>query len=455
VDRAEGELVRATANGGKDQVVLLYMRTLTGGTRTCSGTLFAPRVVLTAAHCLKNVAQNQVFAYWGDDFAADLPSIDFGVPPPGTPSKFAQADSYENHPDWDPALAAPDMAVVYLDRKPPFDPMPLARFRIDQDWVGKKATLMGWGASQALSADISQTVGGRIQRTGSAKILGSPTAADYHPEDPNAGMLVPAIRKNTLKTDGRAPNTNTCAGDSGSPLLVKVGRETYIAGISSWTGLWCEDYSLFTRIDPFLRFLDKAEKKGGLLGVEPHLECVAPNSDGTLSAYFGYENDNGVSVDVTLGFRNFLPNDTKKSRPTHFAPGRHDWVFGVDLTATDPLSYWLIPEHGRATVLTASKRSRRCGEDVAPQVACGGWCRAGQNAGCPDILPSQIQCMKDCLDFVDAFPECAAESLAMNQCYAATPPGEEHWFCMGDDFMPTSAECADQENAFFTCLFGG
>jgi len=130
--------VRATANGGKDQVVLLYMRTLTGGTRTCSGTLFAPRVVLTAAHCLKNVAQNQVFAYWGDDFAADLPSIDFGVPPPGSPSKFAQADSYENHPDWDPALAAPDMAVVYLDRKPPFDPMPLARFRIDHDWSARK-----------------------------------------------------------------------------------------------------------------------------------------------------------------------------------------------------------------------------------------------------------------------------------------------------------------------------
>jgi hypothetical protein len=454
VDRTQEPLVRATADGGKDQVVLLYMRTLTGGTRTCSGTLFAPRVVVTAAHCLKNVAQDQVFAYWGNDFAADQAQLNLGVPRPGQPSVFARGDSYETHPDWDPTLSAPDIAVVYLDRKPPFEPMPLARFRVDHDWINKKATLMGWGASQALTADISQTVGGRIQRTGSAKILGSPSAADYHPEDPNAGMLVPEIRRNTLKTDGHAPNTNTCAGDSGSPLLVKEGGKTYIAGISSWTGLWCEDYSLFTRIDPFLRFLDKAEKKGGRAEVEPHLECVAENNDGTLSAYFGYENDNGVSIDVPLGFRNFLANDSKNSRPTHFLPGRHDWVFGVDLTPTDPLSYWLAPEHSRANVLRASKRSPRCGADVAPQVACGGWCRAGQNAGCPDALPSEIQCMKDCLDFVDAFPWCNAEITAMNQCYAATPPGEEHWFCMGDDFMPTSAECMAQEDAFVTCISG-
>lgn len=454
VAQAQEELVRATSDGGKDQVVQLYMRTFTGGSRRCSGTLFAPRLILTAAHCLKNVAQTQVFAYWGNNFNADLPGLNAtGIPPaPGQPSLFAQADSYDLHPDWDAALAAPDIAVVYLDRDLPFEPLPIARFRIDHDWIGKKATLTGWGASEALSADISQTVGGGVQRSGSARILGSPTAADYHPEDPNAGMLVPAIRRNTLKTDGRAPNTNTCAGDSGSPLLVKQGKKTYIAGVSSWTGLWCEDYSLFTRIDPFLSFLDEAKKKGGRRSVVPHLECVAENTDGTLSAYFGYENDNGVSVDVPLGFRNYLPNDTKRSRPSHFLPGRHDFVFGVDLTARDPASYWLNPEHGRSTVLHANKRSPRCGADVAPQVACGGWCRAGRNAGCPDALPSDIQCMRDCIDFVGAFPECEPEITAMNQCYAATPAGEEHWFCMGDDFTPTSAECMDQEDAFFTCL---
>jgi hypothetical protein len=463
LEKAQEPLVRATADGGKDQVVLLYAQTVVNGqvrSRSCSATLIAPRVLLTAAHCLKDAWGNQVFAYWGSDFAADFSMLTplgqtLVPPPPGQPSLWAQADSYEVHPNWDPALAAPDMAVVYLDRKPPFEPLPVARFRIDHDWVGKKATLVGWGASGALTADISQTVGGKTQRTGSAKILGSPTAADYHPEDPNAGMLVPAIRRNTLKTDGHAPNTNTCAGDSGSPLLVKEGGKMYVAGISSWTGLWCEDYSLWTRIDPFLSFIDQAIKRGGREDVVPHLECVAENNDGTLSAYFGYQNDNGVSVDVPLGFRNFLANDTRKSRPTHFLPGRHDWVFGVDFTRRDAAAYWLLPEHGPTTLLRATRHSPRCGEEVATQVACGGFCRAGLNSGCPDALPSDTQCISDCLGLTDAFPECSAEILAMNQCYAGTPPGEDHWMCNGDDFMPSSMDCADQESAFLTCLFGG
>jgi hypothetical protein len=464
VGEVEAPIVRATAQGGKDQVVMLYMRTINSagnlGTRTCSGTYIANRLVLTAAHCLTNIWQNQLFVYWGQDFAADLPLLtamgQILVPPaPGEPSVFAQADSYETHPEWDPVLLAPDIGAVYLDRKLPFAPLPVARFRLDRDWVNEKGTLVGWGASQALTADISQTVGGRIQRTGQARIMGSPTVADYHPEDPNPGMLVPRVRRNTLKTDGRAPNSNACAGDSGGPLLVRHHGESYVAGVGSFTGLFCEDYSLFTRIDPFLPFIDAAVRRAGKAPIIPHLECVAPNSDGTFSAYFGYENENGVSVEVPKGYRNFLPLDTRDSRPSEFLPGRHDWVFGVDFAPQDRLFYWLSPDYGRTTVLHASKRSPLCGDEVAPQVACGGFCRAGANAGCPDVLPSNSQCMQDCLQMTEAFPECGAETLAMNQCYATTPPGEDHWLCNGDDFMPSSFDCGDQEMAFVTCLFGG
>lgn len=460
--KIEQPIVRASTQGGKDQVVLLYMRTVSNGqfrTRTCTGTYIGPRLVLTAAHCLSNVVSNLVFAYWGDHFDTDFAAIPQAgitpiIPPPGQPSLFAQAETYEVHPDWDPGLVHPDMAVVYLDRDLPFQPLEVARFRIAADFEGKPATLDGWGASQALSADISQTVGGRVQRTGTTKILGSPTRADYHPEDPNAGMLVPGIRRDTLKTDGHAPYANSCAGDSGGPLFVKKHGKDYVAGVGSWTGLWCEDYALFTRIDPFLKFIDNAERRSGDAPVEAHLECVAPNADGTYTAFFGYENENGLSVDVPYGSRNELALDTDQRRPTHFKPGEHDFVFGVEFTAKQQLKYTLDAGKscGNSSVITVNKRSRACGADVAQQVACGGSCRAGLKSGCPDRLPSYTQCMSDCQDFVNAFPECAAEALAMNQCYAGTPSGEDHWLCNGDDFMPQSFDCFDQEQAFYTCL---
>ncbi|MEY4585420.1 MAG: 3-oxoacyl-[acyl-carrier-protein] reductase FabG, partial [Pseudomonadota bacterium] len=85
--------------------------------------------------------------------------------------------------------------------------------------------------------------------------------------------------------------------------IVKNGGKTYVAGVSYWTGLYCADYNLYTRIDPFLPFLDRAARKTGKEPVKPALDCVAPNSDGTYTAYFGYDNKNGVNMSVPYGRR--------------------------------------------------------------------------------------------------------------------------------------------------------
>ncbi|HEY0467779.1 MAG TPA: trypsin-like serine protease, partial [Polyangiaceae bacterium] len=369
---------------GPNQVVMLYATVLnsngTLGTRTCSGTYFASREVVTAAHCLENVYADQLFVYFGDDFATDLAELGPGpngqLPPaPGQPSHFAQADSFEQHPDWDATQFYPDLGVVYLDRKLPFAPLPILRSQLKSN---QDVTISGWGANSAPTPTTG--AGGRVQRTGKTRTLGSPTLADNHAEDPNPGLNSAANRAKLIKTDGRAPYANACFGDSGGPLLVEDCGQTYIAGVEYFGGLSCKDYSLYVRTGSFVPFFESAEKKGGQESVKPVFDCVAPNAQGTLTAFFGYNNKNGVSVSLPYGEKNKLARDTKNQRPTRFLPGQHDFSFGIDFTSRQSLSWTLSTDNGRATTLNVDANSRRCGADQAAQSVCALACRASQQS---------------------------------------------------------------------------
>lgn len=456
----ESAIVGATAEGGKDQAVMLYIKYNNNGyvgTRTCSGTYIAPRVVMTAAHCVDAAFPTQVHVYHGEDFATDYaavatPSGFIEAPPPGQPSKFARSHSYEAHPDWDANVVHPDMAVVYLDRELPFAPMALARFRVGKQFIGKEASFSGWGAD-TVTGPVSAT-GGQIQRTGKTKILGSPTEADYHEDDPNLGMLDPMIRKDVIKTDGRAPYSNGCFGDSGGPLFVKDHGKSYVAGVGYWTGLYCADYNLYTRIDPFLPFLDKAARKAGHEDVKPVLDCVAPNSDGSYTAYFGYNNKNGVNMTVPYGKRNKLALDTESRRPTELLPGEHAFQFGIKFTGNQRVSYTLGTKHGSAKTITASKHSPACSPEQANQVECAAVCNAQFASGC-EVTQTFDTCMQNCLSNVDLFaayfPDCTDEYSAYNECFANTPTGPDNWIC--DPYtIAYSMMCGEQEMAINSCL---
>lgn len=459
-DSTEAGIIRSTSLGGRNEVVYVRVKYVASnggiGTRGCSGSYFAPRVILTAAHCLENAWANQVFVYWGDNLAADeaelTPLGDTLVPPPvGSPSHWAQANSFEQHPNWNNELNSPDMGVIYLDRKPPFDPLPLGRFRLDNSWNGKMATISGWGYGQA-TGPVSGT-GGGIQRTGKQKIIGTPTAADYHADDPNPGMLDPAIRQTVIKLDGRAPNSNGCFGDSGSPLIVNQYGQDYIVGVDYWGGYYCEDYSLHTRIDPFLPFLDNAYKKGGQETLIPKFQCQGLNQNGTRTAYFGYENKNGVALDVPYGSKNSAALDTKGWRSTHFTPGKVDYAFAIDFGVNQTLSYSLAADNSPRTTLTVTKNSTACtGAQGADVLEAGNYCRGGANSGCPNLPPFD-QCLGPVLSFNQDFnsyvPDCKDELTKYNQCYANTTGAG--WVCSDPGYYPAAPACDDEFNDWLVC----
>jgi hypothetical protein len=458
------EIIRATSLGGRNEVVMIFavVNTPEGTTTlTCSGSYFAPRVVLTAAHCLENIVdanvlntRPQLFVYFGDNFAQDFGQLTpsgagFSPPPIGSPSQFAQADSFETHPSWDPALIHPDMGAVYLDRKPPFDPLPLLRSRVGS---GVQVTISGWGANSAPTPTTG--AGGQVQRTGPSRTLGSPTAADYHPEDPNPGMLNATVRQNVIKLDGRAPNANSCFGDSGGPMLVRQSGQDYIAGVSYFGGLSCEDYSLYVRIDPFLPFVDKAYKRGGQDVLRPTFNCVTPNPQGTLTAHFGYRNDNGVAVTIPYGAKNSAPRDTSGTRPTLFYPGSsHTFSAAIDFAPGQTASWTLSPDNNPTTTVSATSSSPRCSSGQFVQTEAALACRAIGRSGCP-AFNTYAQCSEGTAEFnqfiADVIPQCVPSQSALFNCIGAGAPGVANWNC--DAGLPTA--CFPAFDAYLTCLSG-
>jgi hypothetical protein len=435
-------------------VVMVLLQTWDSQFSLCSGTYFAPRVVLTAAHCIPPDNVRQGFVYFGTDFEADLEILFNGVPAPGEPSPWGRLDSWERHPNFNLNEFDADLGVVFLDRKPPFDPLPLFRNRLDASWTNKLTTLVGWGANLALSEDTSYNEGFGIKRTGKSPILGTPTLADYGPGAP-ANLLTSTVRGHAVKIDGRNPYPNLCSGDSGGPILVNQWGQDYVAGVASRTGSWCENISIYTRIDPYLPFLDEAYRRGGQANLIPSLDCVDTRPNGKLAAYFGYKNDNGVSINIPYSAtRNSLPLDVLNERPSLFKPGNNRFQFGIDFSPGQTVTWKLSPPNSPSTTVSASSTSPRCPD--AKGRRCARYCEASLASACiGDFDTNWDECITACQEGYDQFVgPCEPIWASFLACVASTPPALENWACYPWlDTLPQAVSCAPLVTEALECLY--
>ncbi|HEX3557099.1 MAG TPA: SdrD B-like domain-containing protein [Thermoanaerobaculia bacterium] len=97
--------------------------------------------------------------------------------------------------------------------------------------------------------------------------------------------------------------------------------------------------------------------------VNPIFECVAPNADGTYTAYFGYLNPNSSSITIPIGSGNmFSPAPADRGQPTTFNPGRTPFwpnaAFSVVFDGNNLV--WTL----NGLTATASRNSTPCSNHV-------------------------------------------------------------------------------------------
>jgi secreted trypsin-like serine protease len=218
---------------------------VTGGRGFCTGTLVAPRAVLTAAHCL-DPESTQHFELEGVMYTAELV-----IPHPG----FAPDSG---------GLSYDDIGLVILKEAPNVAPSTISDRAVT---VGLPVTLVGFGRP----ATTTGTLG--TKRT--------------------ANNVVDQVESKIFRFSGTGNGKgNTCFGDSGGPAFAMLGGREVVAGVTSTSDAECGVFTWDTRVDVYRSWL-----LTHIPDESPSLDAGVPDAGGLPGA----STDGGatVSADAT------------------------------------------------------------------------------------------------------------------------------------------------------------
>lgn len=201
-----------------------YLRlTVSGSTYSCGGTLISARHFLTAAHCATDPSSGAPLAPSAFTVRLGSNSRDSGG------SVYAIARNHV-HESYNGATLDNDVALLTLAGPAPSELAPLRLIRTDepQRWAPEViATVIGWGKT----ANTPENSGSDELREAEVPIRTDADCSgltaygsDFHPT--------------TMVCAGNG-TADTCAGDSGGPLMVSDGAAFALAGITSWGDVVC------------------------------------------------------------------------------------------------------------------------------------------------------------------------------------------------------------------------
>jgi secreted trypsin-like serine protease len=211
----------------------VYLR---AGNYYCGGTIIGDKWVITAAHCVLD--ENDLPTPVSDVYVR-VGATRIYFPYEG---KLYRVKDIKVHEGYNPNTFVNDIAVIELEDSINFENAKKIDMLSPEDALsgmedpGVMAWLTGWGIT-----DVETRNHPNILQKAELPIVSNATAVKEWPDTSNS-ILMAGYKDGFM---------DSCSGDSGGPLVVPAGDGFKLAGIVSWGGALCNNYSAYTRVSAY------------------------------------------------------------------------------------------------------------------------------------------------------------------------------------------------------------